>query len=159
MSDCGFDSAPQKKCLGCGYVLDHLPENRCPECGRAFDPDDPLTFTRGASSPSRSPSGRRLITWACVGSLLVLSFLIIAACSMILPAPAVHVVESPTFFFLSLGFPVGFLIDVIVVLAVSRARRRGRSSRAHDVAGWIAAGPLAVISLLFILAILKALLR
>ena len=33
-----------KSCLGCGYVLDYLPENRCPECGRFFDPDDVLSF-------------------------------------------------------------------------------------------------------------------
>ncbi|MGD8453870.1 MAG: hypothetical protein PVJ57_18805 [Phycisphaerae bacterium] len=37
-------SVEPKRCLGCGYILDHLPENRCPECGRAFDPDDPETF-------------------------------------------------------------------------------------------------------------------
>lgn len=31
-------------CLGCGYILDYLPENRCPECGLRFDPGDRLTF-------------------------------------------------------------------------------------------------------------------
>lgn len=31
-------------CLTCRYPLTNLPENRCPECGRAFDPNDPLTF-------------------------------------------------------------------------------------------------------------------
>lgn len=31
-------------CLGCGYQLKHLPENRCPECGKPFDPDDDRTF-------------------------------------------------------------------------------------------------------------------
>ncbi len=31
-------------CLGCGYALRDLPEPRCPECGRAFDPADPRTF-------------------------------------------------------------------------------------------------------------------
>jgi hypothetical protein len=33
-----------KRCLGCGYILDGLPEPRCPECGRPFDPADPATF-------------------------------------------------------------------------------------------------------------------
>jgi hypothetical protein len=31
-------------CLNCGYDLRGLPENRCPECGRAFDPGNPATF-------------------------------------------------------------------------------------------------------------------
>ena len=29
------------RCIDCGYTLDHLPENRCPECGRKFDPANP----------------------------------------------------------------------------------------------------------------------
>jgi hypothetical protein len=36
---------PTRRCLGCYYVLNHLPEPRCPECGRAFDPNDPTTYT------------------------------------------------------------------------------------------------------------------
>lgn len=31
-------------CKTCGYCLYGLPENRCPECGRPFDPADPGTF-------------------------------------------------------------------------------------------------------------------
>ena len=95
------------------------------------------------------------MVWACIGSLLVLFFFIIVAYAMSFPQTPVHVVESPTFFCLSLACPVGFLIDIIVALAVSRARRRGRYSHAHKVAGWIAAAPLAVVSLLLILAILQ----
>ena len=32
------------RCLGCDYLLYGLSENRCPECGRPFDPSDPHTF-------------------------------------------------------------------------------------------------------------------
>lgn len=32
------------QCLGCQYDLDGLSCRTCPECGRAFDPDDPATF-------------------------------------------------------------------------------------------------------------------
>jgi hypothetical protein len=39
-----MSSAQHKRCLGCGYILDSLPENRCPECGRRFDPRDPRTY-------------------------------------------------------------------------------------------------------------------
>jgi len=31
-------------CLSCGYNLHALPEPRCPECGRAFDPEDPTSW-------------------------------------------------------------------------------------------------------------------
>lgn len=31
-------------CLECGYALRGLPEPRCPECGLAFDPNDPDSF-------------------------------------------------------------------------------------------------------------------
>lgn len=35
-----------KRCLNCGYIVDGLSDNRCPECGRAFDPDNPKTYWR-----------------------------------------------------------------------------------------------------------------
>jgi hypothetical protein len=38
-----------KRCLGCGYILDGLPEPRCPECGRGFDPDDAETFVESTT--------------------------------------------------------------------------------------------------------------
>ncbi len=38
------DPKPHKYCLKCSYILDRLPENRCPECGRKFSPNDPRTF-------------------------------------------------------------------------------------------------------------------
>jgi hypothetical protein len=31
-------------CLGCNYSLHHLTVDRCPECGRSFDRNDPGTF-------------------------------------------------------------------------------------------------------------------
>lgn len=31
-------------CRTCSYDLRHLTEHRCPECGNAFDPEDPRTF-------------------------------------------------------------------------------------------------------------------
>src|SRR5687767_6979345 len=39
-------------CLRCFYDLRGLPENRCPECGRFFDPDDPRTYS-ATVSPER----------------------------------------------------------------------------------------------------------
>ena len=34
-------------CAGCNYALRGLAEFRCPECGRLFDPDRPLTMNLG----------------------------------------------------------------------------------------------------------------
>ena len=56
------ESSPSiRHCLGCSYDLRGLPENRCPECGRCFDPDDPGTFVTNLRS------GRRYLTAAAVG--------------------------------------------------------------------------------------------
>ena len=37
------------KCLDCGYALKQLTVNRCPECGREFDPDDKSSMDMGLS--------------------------------------------------------------------------------------------------------------
>jgi len=42
------------RCRGCGYRIDlDLPEHRCPECGRDFDPTDPYSYLAGAGRPER----------------------------------------------------------------------------------------------------------
>ncbi len=146
MPDPGPNSAAHKKCLGCAYILDYLPENRCPECGRAFDPEDPATFRIG-----RYRSGTSLLTWACIGSLLLLPLFIYAISYTLGKGNSVAFVETPIMLLLSCGFPVGFVIEVIVALAVSRARRRGRRCRSLTMAGWVAAGSLTVLALFMIL--------
>ncbi len=35
---------PVMRCCGCSYDLAHLPDPRCPECGREFDPTDPRSY-------------------------------------------------------------------------------------------------------------------
>jgi hypothetical protein len=42
------EPGPQAYCLGCRYNLRGLTEPRCPECGRAFDPGDPRTWSTTA---------------------------------------------------------------------------------------------------------------
>ena len=44
---------PVKQCLGCSYILDRLEEQRCPECGRPFDPADLRTFKIGGIKRAR----------------------------------------------------------------------------------------------------------
>lgn len=40
-------------CLQCHYSLQGLKSNRCPECGRDFDPGDPRTMNMGLPIPRR----------------------------------------------------------------------------------------------------------
>ncbi len=65
---------PSRYCLGCRYPLDLLPENRCPECGRAFDPCDPATFAPCAAKPIPA-SVRRIGKWI-VGGMAAATLLI-----------------------------------------------------------------------------------
>lgn len=59
---------PAILCLGCRYPLAGLAEQRCPECGREFDPRDPSTvliMSRFMLAPSLSrPPGAAM--WAAV---------------------------------------------------------------------------------------------
>lgn len=66
-----------KHCLGCSYRLDGLPENRCPECGRPFDPDDPTTY-REARPALRLRMTPTLLGWLGV-ALYVVSFLVLGS--------------------------------------------------------------------------------
>jgi hypothetical protein len=50
-----MDDTEHRQCLECGYILDHLPEARCPECGSEFDPEDPRTFRVRLRGPNPAP--------------------------------------------------------------------------------------------------------
>ena len=52
-----------RRCLGCGYILDGLTENRCPECGREFAPDDPATYA------ARQRSGRPYLVCSLIAAI------------------------------------------------------------------------------------------
>ncbi len=45
------DAEPQRFCKSCNYPLDRLGTQRCPECGLAFDFDDPMSFNFGLPRP------------------------------------------------------------------------------------------------------------
>ena len=53
------------RCKTCHYSLENLtgPPHRCPECGRAFDLDDPLTYDDGI---------RRFPEWLLLGTTATL---------------------------------------------------------------------------------------
>lgn len=79
-------SMPQDemKCRDCRYILNQLPipqklpEPRCPECGRSFDPNDPVTYWSHMDEERRS--GIIILAIASTSMILVvvLWFMIIA---------------------------------------------------------------------------------
>src|SRR5690348_1244012 len=63
----------EARCLDCNYALRGLTDFRCPECGRAFDPDRPLSMNAGRpldpiARTLLRPMGRapRVVMWALV---------------------------------------------------------------------------------------------
>lgn len=65
------------RCRNCRYILDRLPvpqtlpEPRCPECGRAFDPNDPVTYWSPVDAERRS--GFMILATACAGLVIAVT--------------------------------------------------------------------------------------
>jgi len=138
------------RCLGCGYDLRGLPENRCPECGRAFDPDDSTTFL------CSQVDGRKYLTMALLGLF-----------GMVVPIPTARLLASVLLPGQVLGWGVlgvftAGLVTTAVTLGMSIKRfRQPPVAVAHRGAlvaalvvsllpyglfvGWAALGVLAVI--------------
>ncbi len=65
-----------RRCLDCSYILDGLPKDRCPECGRVFDPANPTTFVMDQSRGHPVRSGMPYLVAVFVGIGMI-------ACSII----------------------------------------------------------------------------
>ena len=117
-----------KICLGCGYILDLLPGNRCPECGRFFDPDDVQSF-----GPRETTGG------ACANGVL---FLVAA----VLASPLLWVsMYSYPFWSLAAILTDGFVVSAgLILLAKHRCRYRPLMVCAIVVAGLSLVEPLLI---------------
>ena len=103
-------------CLGCSYCLEGLTKNRCPECGRRFNPMDGNSFAAQPESQRSDSFGKILLVAAFIGLLLFLSF---------------FGGGFGTFFFV-----VGFCVQAVVLLVglVSAVFRLSRPSWARAIA-------------------------
>ncbi len=53
MAEYPTPSMPSMLCLECGYLLHDASASQCPECGREYDPDEPMSFRRALMDPVR----------------------------------------------------------------------------------------------------------
>ena len=113
-------SAPEaKRCLDCGYILDHLTELRCPECGRVFNPTNPWSYTG-------SPQSCRPLLAATVCAALLQS------------APILVYVEQLACVYVVLAV-LGAVIHVWVIVAAIRLLPMPRAAVANRATGALAA--------------------
>lgn len=120
---------PEARCIDCKYALRGLHENRCPECGRGFDPADRSTFLCGPTMGSwRSLARPPSVVECAVASILGLIFV----CGSSSPA----YLESPLVFFATcLGGPLFGMIVLAYVIRLFltfEGRREIRFAPAHS---------------------------
>jgi hypothetical protein len=107
------------RCLACGYDLRGLPENRCPECGRAFDPGDSATFL------CRQADGRKYLAAALLGLFGMTTPIMTARMlGSLLPARAVGCAVIVV-------FPIGLLMTAVVLGVSIRQFRKPPASTVH----------------------------
>lgn len=80
---------PTRYCLDCSYVLDGLPENRCPECARPFDPRDPTSYS----------DGKKGKVWRRLSGVAASPFVIIPLLWLCLFLPPLSIVMLPLIVF------------------------------------------------------------
>ena len=59
-------------CIDCDYALKKLESNRCPECGRPFDPQNPSTYRPVSSEHRKAYLVSEIKTTGCIFSMLLL---------------------------------------------------------------------------------------
>lgn len=129
---------PTMYCRRCGYVLDGLPENRCPECGEQFDPRNSCSFRSSPQTPLARLLGSK-VTRQMAG---ILSGLLAGGVSTLLPLVVTVFIAVPlcnreplcftlqhgtVVMGLFLGPLVGFHCYCIVLKENARRRRRARN--------------------------------
>ena len=125
-------------CSQCGYLLQGLSVDRCPECGRTFDPRDPSSFEPSALRVKLRPLGR-MAGQAAVGVSLGCTFLTIAMIGMARPGLAWRTFPA--------AFCGGLFLLAVAALCGGTRQRRFTSRASVAVLGAIVAGLSAVLFL------------
>lgn len=113
MSDDIKRHEPERTCERCGYVLDYLTTNRCPECGFAFDPTKPPP--RRDAETVRT---QRLMPGAVYGVCLIAIGLVFGVFAVVSERAQSGMFIRPTFvLFAALGTALGYLAEIVVFLA------------------------------------------
>ncbi len=117
-------------CRDCSYPLDHLDQQRCPECGRPFDPESPRTYRRRARRISRGWS--RLLVAVLVIAVYVSSYFILVE-----KGPSLSLSANPPYSFRQTPkYRVGGEVASVVYSPAHWVDRRIRQQYWQDL-GWI----------------------
>ena len=143
----GLDQNGLGLCLECNYSLRGLPDQRCPECGRTFDPGDPRTMNMGR------PIGRGLRCCLRPVGRVHLGLTILSALLLLAGA------SSPAGYFLVLSAGmVGFLLlgswwffRLAVATAVAGFYRQPGPHRATHPSWWLWAPSVALGTVLLLM--------
>ena len=127
-----------KYCLDCGYPLDGLPEQRCPECGRKFDIKEPCTYSTSVLPTTRASwMARGYLIVSCTGvGLIGLTAFTALRDRGFRTVPAIICL-------------IGYLMEIAVIIAGLVALIRGldreeRRAGGFDPAMWVAGVTLAL---------------
>lgn len=132
-----IDYTESARCISCGYLLRGLPEPRCPECGRGFNPNDPTTMKIPGLRQRRARTfGGEMIKAAVAAALLSLAarhngtgcFLPVA-----LPLHSIGVPEGVWYEIAMACLLLGPLMWLAIGVAWVRRRLRGNQALAGRV--------------------------
>jgi hypothetical protein len=100
-------------CLGCNYSLRGLAENRCPECGREFNLQDPTTFNNARPLRWIDRKLLRPIGWPMFTAIGLL------CCGYL------YLAINPAIYYFGIHIIVGFLLFVAIsILLIIRSNLR-----------------------------------
>lgn len=114
------------QCLSCGYSLDGLHEHRCPECGKTFDPDDPLTH----DANRRLLRTARLCLWIAAGgtayALLFVLSMVVTVCVRVADYATLMDVFHTMFSVLACCTPLVLAVQIGMMIAAPLVARYER---------------------------------